>query len=245
MINNTITDNTGKAAGAVWNRESDLVIINSILWGNYGDKQVSGMSAYSLDIAFSNVQDGWNGGSNISIDPKLIHVERTPGDTVFYCLDEASPCIDTGPDTSFFFDNENKFRPGSTLWPAMNSLRNDMGAYGGKRTYDIEDLPIVVDWVLDIPGNATQLPLSYKLNQNYPNPFNPVTAIGYQLSAISDVELSIYNVLGQKIVTLVSERQSAGPHQVEWDASMMASGIYYYKIEAGEFLQVRKMILIR
>ena len=85
----------------------------------------------------------------------------------------------------------------------------------------------------------------YNLNQNYPNPFNPRTAIGYQLSAISDVELSIYNLVGQKIVTLVSERQEAGYHQAEWDASGFASGIYYYIIHAGEFQDVKKMILIR
>jgi flagellar hook assembly protein FlgD len=54
--------------------------------------------------------------------------------------------------------------------------------------------------------------------QNYPNPFNPKTAIGYQLSAVSTVELSIYNLLGQKVATLVSGKQAAGQHQIEWDA---------------------------
>jgi flagellar hook assembly protein FlgD len=59
------------------------------------------------------------------------------------------------------------------------------------------------------------------------------------------VELSIYNLLGQKVVTLVSEKQRAGYHQVEWDASGFASGIYYYKVEAGEYQDVKKMILLR
>jgi flagellar hook assembly protein FlgD len=85
----------------------------------------------------------------------------------------------------------------------------------------------------------------FKLSQNYPNPFNPTTAIGYQLSAVSDVDLSIYNLLGQKVATLVNECQQAGHHQVEWDASGFASGVYYYRIEAGEFVAVRKMVLLR
>jgi flagellar hook assembly protein FlgD len=59
------------------------------------------------------------------------------------------------------------------------------------------------------------------------------------------VELSVYNLLGQKVATLVSENQNAGYHQVEWDASGFAGGIYYYRIEAGEFQDVKKMILIK
>jgi hypothetical protein len=89
------------------------------------------------------------------------------------------------------------------------------------------------------------IPIEFALQQNYPNPFNPSTMINYQLPMISDVELSIYNLLGQKIKTLVSERQEAGSHQVEWDASGFSSGVYYYKINAGEYQAVRKMILVR
>ena len=61
----------------------------------------------------------------------------------------------------------------------------------------------------------------------------------------SDVEISIYNLLGQKVATLVSKKQSAGTYQVEWDAMDFASGIYYYRIEAGEYQDVKKMVLIK
>jgi flagellar hook assembly protein FlgD len=80
---------------------------------------------------------------------------------------------------------------------------------------------------------------------NYPNPFNPNTVINYELPTTNIVELSIYNLLGQKVATLVSERKAAGDHQVEWDATGFSSGIYYYQIRAGEFQAVRKMILLR
>jgi hypothetical protein len=89
------------------------------------------------------------------------------------------------------------------------------------------------------------VPEVFGLSQNYPNPFNPVTRINYQLPMANDVELSIYNLLGQKVATLVDERKQAGYHQVDWDASGYASGVYYYHIKAGAFQEVKRMILIR
>ena len=85
----------------------------------------------------------------------------------------------------------------------------------------------------------------FALYQNYPNPFNPGTIINYELQMTNEIELSIYNSLGQKVATLVSGRKEAGLHQVEWDATGFASGIYYYKLQAGGFVDVKKMMLIR
>ena len=62
---------------------------------------------------------------------------------------------------------------------------------------------------------------------------------------INDVDLSIYNILGQKVATLVNEKQKAGSYQVEWDASGFASGVYYYRLEAGDFVDIKKMILLQ
>jgi hypothetical protein len=88
-------------------------------------------------------------------------------------------------------------------------------------------------------------PEIYALSQNYPNPFNPTTAIGYQLSAVSNVELSIYNLIGQKVATLVSEKQQPGMYNMEWNGSEFPSGIYYYRLKAGNFIQTKKMILLK
>jgi len=85
----------------------------------------------------------------------------------------------------------------------------------------------------------------FHLFQNHPNPFNPVTTINYQLPITNYVELSIYNVLGQKVVNLISEKQKTGHYQVEWDASGFAGGIYYYVLKSGEFRDVKKMVLIK
>lgn len=89
-------------------------------------------------------------------------------------------------------------------------------------------------------------PTKFVLYQNYPNPFNPTTMITYQVPTISDVDISIYNILGQKVVTLVSEKKQTGYHMVEWDASGFASGVYYYKLRCDQgFVQTKKLILLR
>ena len=86
----------------------------------------------------------------------------------------------------------------------------------------------------------------FQLYQNYPNPFNPKTVISYQLPVISEVELSIYNTLGQRVVTLVSKKQSAGHYTVEWDATGISSGVYFYRIETRNgFIQTKKLIFLK
>jgi hypothetical protein len=89
------------------------------------------------------------------------------------------------------------------------------------------------------------LPERFAMEQNYPNPFNPTTMINFQLQKTIDVELSVYNLLGQKVATLIHEKQNAGYHQIEWDASEFSSGVYYYRIEAGKFVETRKMVYFK
>ena len=86
---------------------------------------------------------------------------------------------------------------------------------------------------------------AYHLSNNYPNPFNPTTTIEYSLAKAGHVELFIYNTLGQKIATLVNEENSAGQHQVTFDASGFASGVYFYEIVSKDFNQVKKMLLVK
>jgi len=90
-----------------------------------------------------------------------------------------------------------------------------------------------------------RIPATYELRQNYPNPFNPKTIINYELPITSDVELNIYNLLGQRVTTLVSERQNAGYYQVHWDATGFASGVYIYHLHTGQFQDMKKMVLLR
>jgi hypothetical protein len=93
--------------------------------------------------------------------------------------------------------------------------------------------------------DAPALPSVATLAQNYPNPFNPETVITYNLSLSTEVNLSIYNIFGQKIATLVDQNQAAGEHTVRWNATDFSSGIYLYRLRAGAFEQSRRMILLR
>ena len=88
-------------------------------------------------------------------------------------------------------------------------------------------------------------PKIFLLSQNYPNPFNSITNIQYQLSAASEVLLTIYNIRGQEVLRLVESDQPAGYHQITWNAANVASGMYFYRLRVGNFVQTRKMILLR
>jgi hypothetical protein len=89
------------------------------------------------------------------------------------------------------------------------------------------------------------IPTEFKLYQNFPNPFNPVTQIQFDLPRIEKVELKVYNVLGQLVETLIDCQMSAGRHQYQWQPINKASGIYFYRLKAGNYRSVKKMILLK
>ncbi|MBK8552320.1 MAG: T9SS type A sorting domain-containing protein [Ignavibacteria bacterium] len=96
--------------------------------------------------------------------------------------------------------------------------------------------------------NPTTLsnPEEYTLYQNYPNPFNPVTVIRYDVKGqTSNVKLMVYNSLGKELATLVNEKQNAGSYEVKFDGSGLSSGVYFYRLEAGDFSEVKKMVLVK
>jgi len=88
-------------------------------------------------------------------------------------------------------------------------------------------------------------PDTYNLAQNYPNPFNPSTTISWQSPIGSHQTLKIYDVLGNEVATLVNEYREAGRYEVTFDATQLASGIYLYKLQAGSFIETKKMILLK
>ena len=89
------------------------------------------------------------------------------------------------------------------------------------------------------------LPTEFTLNQNYPNPFNPTTVINYDIPEATNVVLTVYNMLGQKMTTLVNENKSAGRYSINFDATLFSSGVYIYRLEAGQFVSTKKMMLIK
>ncbi|MCX6832002.1 MAG: T9SS type A sorting domain-containing protein [candidate division Zixibacteria bacterium] len=94
------------------------------------------------------------------------------------------------------------------------------------------------------------LPSAFELQQNFPNPFNPETVISYTLQHVGQVSVAVYNLLGRQIATLVDERQNAGTYSIIWDGRdhdgrPVASGVYFYRLNAGDITQTKKMILLK
>jgi len=116
-----------------------------------------------------------------------------------------------------------------------------------------DDLPPSQDiWLIRINSEGVPIedsgqsaPVSFALYQAYPNPFNARVTVGYYLPRAEPVSLVIYNLLGQAVATVFEGRQDAGWHQVTWDGAQQASGVYFYKLQAGEFSQMRKMVLLK
>ncbi len=88
-------------------------------------------------------------------------------------------------------------------------------------------------------------PNALKLYANYPNPFNPTTVIGYQLAVNSQVDMKVYDTLGREVATLVNGERPAGNYSIEWNATDFSSGAYFYRLRAGNFVETKKMVLMR
>jgi len=119
----------------------------------------------------------------------------------------------------------------------------NQGTFGGG-TYDAFILKFTAA-ITGINLISNEIPSSYSLSQNHPNPFNPSTVVRFQLSDVSDVSLKVYDVMGREVQTLVNEKLSAGTYEVTFDGSNLTSGMYFYKLTAGEYVSTKKMLLVK
>jgi len=99
--------------------------------------------------------------------------------------------------------------------------------------------------ILAVVPTGPTIPTEFELRQNYPNPFNPSTTIQYGLPQRSRVTLTVFNTLGQQVATLVNAYQEAGYHDVRFDASGLASGVYFYRLRAGDCVATKRLIVVR
>jgi hypothetical protein len=101
---------------------------------------------------------------------------------------------------------------------------------------------VIVTGVTNEDGNIVA---TYSLSQNYPNPFNPTTKIQFSIPQSSRVVIKVFDILGNEIETLVNEEKSIGTYKIYWNAANLPSGVYFYRLQAGDFVQTKKMILIK
>lgn len=178
----------------------------------------------------------------------LISNRGSSGDNMIMTMFNDSASIAIGSGTPPF---NGSFRPESPL-SALNGLQTN-GSYVLTMTDNATgDTGQLRRWTLQLTYQCiiggiqtTEIPNYYSLAQNYPNPFNPTTQITYTLPKSGVVKLVIYDVLGREVRTLVNERKEVGVYDVNFDASALASGIYFYKLEANDFSDVKKMILVK
>jgi hypothetical protein len=232
IVNNTIVNNNaGDFGGAIYSELSNPTIVNSVLYFN---QDSVGTEIYEVNsntnVSFSDIEGSWPGFGNLDVDP--LFRDAGAGDyhlQAQMCGDQFdSPLIDVGsPDYSDSLI--------ACEW-GLGSGLSDMGAYGGGTLGS----PTSVD-----DDDVIATPSEFFVAGNYPNPFNATTTIRYQLPEASHVRIDIYDELGRKVTTLVNGRRSAGEHNVEWNASDLASGMYFYRLEIDGYSKIAKMMLLK
>ncbi|MFA6455418.1 MAG: right-handed parallel beta-helix repeat-containing protein [Bacteroidota bacterium] len=234
VMNNIVRNNTGSGVRAL--TLSNAQVINNTIVGNSNDGIQTGTDSYIQ--ALNNIV--WNntplqlGGyvyssNNFTSNPLFISNDS------LYNLSNSSPCIGAGVTSALVFGatlNAPLFDYLNTPRPRAAGTKPDIGAVESDLSTDVEEL-------------SENIPTSFGLSQNFPNPFNPSTTIRYALPSSANVKLVIYDLLGREIATLVNEEQSAGWKEVQWNAMNVSSGIYFYKLTAGTFIETKKMLMVK
>ena len=235
ICNNTILNNTsGSRGGGIGILASNVTAINNIIWGNVATVYPQiGIINGSADVTFSDIEGNWPGIGNISVNPAF----RDPESGDFHLMSIAcgdsldSPCIDAG-----HFDSLDVVLD---CLHGLGNSRADMGAYGGNNG----------GWITNIAddniGESNKIPQSFLLYQNYPNPFNETTTIGFLLSNSGHIKLTVYDLLGREIITLIDGYRQTGNHSILFDASNFSSGVYFYSLQDNYVFKTKKMILLK
>jgi hypothetical protein len=192
----------------------------------------------SLSSGVDNVIDFSSAAVSVTtgIDFQIVLELTKVGDTLQLSLDDGTLNI----------NRTSSYRTGGT--GVLGWYNRADPNYGSGKQPDYYNLLITADIavpVTDVERITSALPTSFMLKQNYPNPFNPTTKITYTIPTASKVTLKIFNLLGQLVATLVDEQQEANTYVKEFDASHLASGTYFYQINAGNFNSTKKMILMK
>ena len=231
LCNTTIAGNSkssaNEASSGIYSLYSNIHLINSIVWAN--SPQSLSIIASSVQIVNSDVDTSvtrlrvwkWLAGS-MSVDPAFLDPANKD-----YRLGANSPCIDSGRPV-YIVEGDTIINFNATQYIGSAP---DMGAYENNS--------------LAVNQDESAIPDAFSLSQNYPNPFNTKTEIKYGLAKRERVIIRLYNVLGQKVAVLVDEVREAGIHKTYFDAAGLSTGIYIYRIKAGEYSAQKKMLILQ
>ncbi len=242
LINNTIANNQAGSCIFVFN--SSPVIMNSII---IHDGNIFNAIGSDPEVSYTCISGGYTGEGNIDVAPLFEQPSTGNGpdyngyDALWY-LTEDSECIDAGNPAEEYYDIEDPADPGFALWPAMGTLTNDMGVFGGEGFFEY----------VDSEDNLVNI-ISTSNLKIYPNPFNPTTNIYLQISsedAVHPVTLEIYNIKGQLVKTLVNNEIIKHNPCFVWNGIdnsglRTSSGIYLVKLETASSVSTQKIILLK
>ncbi|KAA3617501.1 MAG: T9SS C-terminal target domain-containing protein [Calditrichaeota bacterium] len=229
FTNKAHIDNDGWASGIALGLDGTVYLAN----GEDGIRVYNYFDTLFTNIAFTLVFNGWASDVAIGLDGNIFLADSDyESNSLFaYQYENNSILKNVAKSEDIGKANRVVVSADGTIFLATNDE--------GLIVYEYAE-------ITSISHNSYSNPESFKLNQNYPNPFNPTTTIEYQLPKTSKIQLSIYNLLGQKVATLVNKKQSAGKYSVEWDATGFSSGLYFYKLETGSgFEQTRKLVVLK
>ncbi len=232
IVNNSITSNRASDGGGVdFGNAANVVFFNNILWA---DSALSGPEVHITGseptIQHCNIGGGYSGNDNLSSDPRFIDSTCR--------LSDVSPCIGAGEDSveiaNVWYRSPERCYYGSQR-PMPSGTHPDIGACENSRAIPQTDL-------IAVPQDRYQ---HFALEQNYPNPFNPTTVVRFQVPAAGHVKCVVHDVLGREVAMLVDEQKAPGRYEVEFDGRMLSSGVYVYRLAAGNYVESKRMILLR
>ena len=228
LSNNTIYSDGLGISGIISTQNSKISLANSIIWctGDSYSVAIKLSDSSIVEAKYCILSTSFSGDHIFYDNPLFVNA-----DTGNFHLTANSPGINMGtPDTTGLSLPMNDFdgRPRVEEWN-----RIDIGCY---------ESSIIID---GINTEENSVPSNFILYQNYPNPFNPATVISYSIPRKCYVTINIYDALGREIKTLVNEEKASGSYKIEFNASRLSSGIYFYRMQAGSFSETKKLVLLK
>jgi hypothetical protein len=217
---------------------------------------LSALNSLTIKDAAGNSQTLYFGGQTSAVDANAYQLPPLPPAEAFDIRFSGQGLVQTHPSSmqhgaEYVITLQSAVAPLTVSWSihagdALYSLKDRSGAVlsrmSGNGSMRIASTP----GQLVLSAQPGQLPKEFALHQNYPNPFNPSTTIAFDLPVAADVTLKVYNILGQEVESLLTAQHlDAGVQSIQFDASRLASGFYFYRLHAGNYVSVKKMVLIR